>query len=62
MSNLTSDGRKVLDESDNDVRLSFCLDRCGQCYDQPFVVADGDLVTGNSYQDVEQKLGGSFQE
>lgn len=52
VNNLTPDGRETLDGSERDVRFSFCLDRCGRCYETPFLVIDGEPVSGDSYDEV----------
>jgi len=34
------------------VREQPCLQRCGRCYEGPFLVVDGELREGESYQDM----------
>lgn len=36
--------RELLDDDCHDIRDSFCLQRCGECYDTAFVVVDGDKI------------------
>lgn len=55
-SNLPPDGRKELISSPHRVRETICLDRCGTCYDDPFVVVDGELHTGTSHRDILRSL------
>lgn len=61
LSNVSSDARVALDESDHQVRETFCLDRCGDCYDRPFLVVDGELRTGGSHGDLIESLDGKQQ-
>lgn len=56
LSNVSSDARVALNESDHEIREAFCLDRCGQCYDDPFLVVNGDLRTGDSHRDLLRLL------
>lgn len=56
LSNVSSDARIALDQSDHEVRETICLDRCGDCYDQPFLVVDGDLQTGSSHRELLRSL------
>ena len=50
--NLTGDSREPVDRIDDEVRMSFCLDRCGTCYEGPFLVIDGKLQAGGSYKEI----------
>lgn len=52
VNNVTADARAVLDETVHEVRFSFCLDHCGTCYEEPFLVVDGELRTGRSHEDI----------
>lgn len=61
LSNVSSDARVALNESDHDVREALCLDRCGTCYDQPFLVVDGELQQGNSHQQLLQSFDSELQ-
>ncbi|MFC4986699.1 DUF1450 domain-containing protein [Saliphagus infecundisoli] len=56
LNNVSSDARVALGESDHDVRETFCLDRCGDCYDRSFLVVDGELRTGNSHMDLLESV------
>ena len=38
------------DLGDLEVSLQGCLQRCGPCYETPFLVVDGDLATGSSHE------------
>ena len=51
LSNVSSDARITLNESTHDVRETFCLDRCGVCYDRPFLIVDGEFHDGGEYHD-----------
>lgn len=62
VSNLTSDGRKAIENSEHDVRFSFCLDRCGRCHEDSFLVIDGDPISGESYDEILAKYGGNKTE
>lgn len=52
LSNVTTDSRLALNEVGHEVRETMCLDRCGTCHDQPFLVIDGDIHTGDSHQNL----------
>lgn len=56
VSNVDAEARALLAESDVDVAESYCLDRCGQCYEGPFLVVDGTVVQGESYEAVLDKV------
>ena len=56
LSNVSSDARTALNESDHEVREAICLDRCGDCYDRSFVVVDGDLWIGDSHRDILRSI------
>jgi len=43
---------ETLEESSHRVRLSSCLDRCGDCHERAVLVVDGDIHTGESYQEL----------
>ena len=48
--------RAMLRSSGFCVVEDFCLQRCGQCYAGPFLVADGQEVTGESHQAIINQL------
>lgn len=50
--NVSSEARDVLHRTDHTVRERLCLDRCGDCDRQPFVVVDGTLELGTSHRDL----------
>lgn len=52
LSNISPGAQVALDESEHKVRESICLDRCGDCYAQPFLVIDGNIHLGESHQDI----------
>lgn len=56
LSNVSLDARVALDESDHEIRETICLDRCGDCYAQPFLVVDGDIYTGETHRDLLESL------
>lgn len=47
--NLIQGGQKTLENCDDTVRYSFCLDRCGTCDTDQFLVIDGELRVGRSH-------------
>ncbi|MFB6135613.1 MAG: DUF1450 domain-containing protein [Halobacteriaceae archaeon] len=47
--NVDLDARALLRDSEFDTVESFCLDRCGECCDGAFVVADGELRLGEDH-------------
>lgn len=61
LSNVSSDARVALNDADYEVREAFCLDRCGRCYDDPFLVIDGKVRTGESHRDLLRALDGEPQ-
>lgn len=56
LSNITSEARIALDQVDHEVRETICLDRCGPCYDQPFLVVDGEIYTADDHHDLIESL------
>ncbi len=44
--NVTPEARVRLRQSSHHVIEDFCLQRCGDCEQGPFLVVDGDLVAG----------------
>lgn len=48
----------VLLDSSLDVDVRFCLDRCGECYDEPFLLVDGEMVTGSSHREILAEIDG----
>lgn len=55
--NVSPETRALLRHSHFKVIEDFCLHRCGNCYDGPFLVVEGHLVTGDSHQMILEKLG-----
>ncbi|RBI60474.1 hypothetical protein DMJ13_19445 [halophilic archaeon] len=49
-----------VDNLPNDLRAALpaecvgwpCLQRCGLCYDEPFLAVDGELVTGDDHEEL----------
>jgi uncharacterized protein YuzB (UPF0349 family) len=58
LSNVSSDARVALADSDHDIRESLCLDRCGECYARPFLIVEGELRSGGSHHDLLAALDG----
>lgn len=56
LSNVSSDGLAALKESEYKLNETICLDRCGVCYDRPFLIVDGELHTGESHQEILDSL------
>lgn len=56
LNNVSSAARIALDKSDHDVRETFCLDRCGDCYDRSFLVVDDELRTSDSHADLLESV------
>lgn len=56
LGNVDSEARRALRESSCEVRESFCLDRCGKCYAEPFLVVDGEVVDGASHRDLLREI------
>lgn len=49
LGNVTSDARRELHDSDEQVRVAICLDRCGTCCERPFLIVDGDVRKAESF-------------
>lgn len=56
LSNVSGTARLALNDSDHRVRESLCLDRCGNCHDEAFVVVEGALYTGDSHEQLLQGI------
>lgn len=52
--NVAEEDLRRLEAENETVRVRPCLERCGTCRDEPFLVVDGDPVTGPA---VERRLG-----
>lgn len=48
VSNIDGEVRNRLAELDVSTVVAPCLEHCGRCYREPFLVVDGELVTGDS--------------
>jgi uncharacterized protein YuzB (UPF0349 family) len=44
--------RRSLRASDHDTNEQRCLQRCGQCRRDPFLVVDGEFETGSTHADL----------
>lgn len=42
--------------SDTPVEMRYCLQRCGRCYDQAFLVVDGDVISGPDHSSLFNQL------
>ena len=47
----------MLNRCDAEVVEDMCLQRCGVCFDGPFLIADDELVIGNSHDEIVRLLG-----
>lgn len=56
LSNVSSDALVAMNESEHEIRETICLDRCGACYDQPFLVVNGELQRDKSHRDLLRSL------
>lgn len=50
--NLSMDEWADLRESEIGVDQQYCLQRCGVCHDGPFMIVDGEMVRGESYDEL----------
>lgn len=57
--NVDDEYRQRLGTIDATVRVRPCLEHCGTCRDEPFLVADGELVTGPTVEWYLPERGGS---
>lgn len=48
--------RALLRNSEFYIVEDFCLHRCGQCYESPFLVVDGAEIVACSHQEILEKL------
>jgi uncharacterized protein YuzB (UPF0349 family) len=56
--NVTPEGRDALAALPCEVSVRPCLQRCGTCDEEPFVVADGTLLAGRSHASLASRLEG----
>lgn len=54
--NVGFDDRRTIEASNESVDIRYCLQRCGRCYREPFVVVDGDVVTGADYSTILETI------
>lgn len=53
LNNVDADARRRLDHRETgEVVETRCLQRCGDCYREPFLVVDGELATGGSHAEI----------
>jgi uncharacterized protein YuzB (UPF0349 family) len=52
LNNVDADTRRILLSHAPMVKEQPCLQRCGRCYEGPFLVVDGELREGESHQDM----------
>ena len=58
LNNVDATTRRRLDDiEDENVIETRCLQRCGECYRDSFVVVDGELRTGSTHGEVLSDLG-----
>ncbi len=57
ISNVDGETRAMLNRCDIEVVEDMCLQRCGVCFDRPFLIADDEMVTGNSHNEIVRMLG-----
>jgi len=59
-SNLTAGTQKVKEELEKDAELDVveygCLGHCGECYEYLFALVNGEIVTGESPEDLLQNI------
>ena len=58
-SNVDATMRDVLEEAEQNVRESPCLEQCDQCYQRSFVLVGGEIVEISDYEEFVSSLGGS---
>jgi uncharacterized protein YuzB (UPF0349 family) len=56
LSNIDEVTRTLLRRSEFEVVEDFCLNRCGTCYEGPFLVVEGRLFTGESHQAILEQV------
>jgi uncharacterized protein YuzB (UPF0349 family) len=56
------DSWTTLRNSGTQIDQQYCLQRCGVCHDRPFVVADGETVSGASYEEILNRMPESERE
>ncbi|WP_435320876.1 DUF1450 domain-containing protein [Haloarchaeobius sp. TZWSO28] len=59
--NLTVSDRQRLDVIDASIRVAPCLEHCGTCRHEPFVLVDGSLHAGDEYEHALTSLGGDIE-
>ena len=47
--NVDVNSQQAIEASDETVDVQYCLQRCGICYKDSFLVVDGDVVTGEDH-------------
>lgn len=57
LSNVPAPARALLQACGLPVREDSCLQRCGCCYDGPFLVVDGEIVEGASHREILEQIG-----
>lgn len=60
--NLTMDSWETLRKSEIEFDQQYCLQRCGVCHDGPFVVIDGEMISGASYDEIIDQIPASQSE
>lgn len=56
LSNLASGSQRAKEKLENDPNLDVieygCLGHCGKCYDEPFVLVNGEYVSGKNNEEL----------
>ena len=56
LNNITPQVRDLLRASGLHVIEDICLGRCGDCYESPFLIIDGKLVSGCSHEQILRSI------
>lgn len=59
LQNIDPATRALLRTCGHSVIEDVCLQRCGRCYDGPYLVVNGAVVTGESHQEILEKIDAS---
>lgn len=57
ISNVDLETRAMLKRCAAEVVEDMCLQRCGVCFERPFLIADDEVVIGNSHDEIVRMLG-----
>jgi uncharacterized protein YuzB (UPF0349 family) len=56
LSNVDGETRKLLRQCEHEVIEDVCLQRCGHCFEGPFLLLGERLVTGVSHEEILVKI------